>query len=71
MGFALAGRRWKAAQGGESAGGVWAAGPGCLATIQKFENTLTQQVRRIRHRLLQRSARVIFDQQAFARQRGS
>jgi hypothetical protein len=28
---------------------------GNLATVQKLENTLNQQVRRIRHRLLQRS----------------
>jgi len=28
---------------------------GNLATVQKFENTLNQQVRHIRHRLLQRS----------------
>jgi hypothetical protein len=27
---------------------------GNSATVQKFENTLNQQVRRIRHRLLQR-----------------
>jgi hypothetical protein len=30
-------------------------GKASLATVQKFENTLNQQVRRIRHRLLQRS----------------